>query len=78
MMNEIISVAAIIGAVLGIINTFQAWSQNNRVKIKITFEGGEKRNFHIGILNLSKFPVTIINIGFYCENGKKFLQNILE
>ncbi|MCD8493180.1 MAG: MotA/TolQ/ExbB proton channel family protein [Geovibrio sp.] len=81
--NQVILVTAIIGAVvgslgavLGIINTFNTLN-NNKVKMRVTPAHAiipqSNVNFCIEVLNMSSFPITICEIGFLLKNGKKAL-----
>jgi hypothetical protein len=60
--------AALVGAVLGVMNTWNAISQN-RMRLRVrpafatAFPGGEEC-FCIEVVNLSAFAVTIIELGF--------------
>ena len=75
-MNESISIGgaitfalAILGAVLGIINTWKNINKD-RVKLKVTpkyviFNNGADNQLSIEIINFSVFPLTITEVGVY-------------
>ena len=72
------AVCGILGAVLGIINT---WHQVNRNKIRLKVTpthvipvgalANSDVNFGIGVINLSEFPVTISDVGFLLKNKQR-------
>ena len=68
--DYIIAGAAFVGAVLGIMNTWNALNQR-RVRLRVTpadavYIGDHKTppGFSISVVNLSTFPVTIKEVGF--------------
>lgn len=64
---------AMLGAALGIINTWIAVS-NRRVRLKVrpmwTVGAGPNAGFSIEVTNLSTFPLTITEVGFLYGRGK--------
>lgn len=69
---------AVVGAVLGVINTYQAFEQR-RVKLLVRPSYGipvpvGELMIAVEVLNLSSFPVTIAEIGFVLSGGKRYFQ----
>jgi hypothetical protein len=75
--NPITLALAVLGAVLGIINTWHGVSRS-RVKLKVVpahaipfGEVEESINFSIEVTNLSEFAVTIREVGLFHKGTKK-------
>jgi hypothetical protein len=67
--DYIIPTAAIVGAVLGIVNlAITIWQRRVRLSIRPTQAVGA-RSYCIEVVNLSSFPVTISKVGF-CRTGE--------
>ena len=79
--KDVVTLAiALLGAVLGVPNTWQRWKQR-RVRLTITPDeavpvtGLPHKHATLKILNLSSFPVTIENAGFILrDGGRHFLK----
>jgi hypothetical protein len=71
--------AAILGAGLGIMNTWNAFNQR-RVRLRVTpvhaFGPGGQRGFGIEVVNLSAFPVTVTDVGFSMDRRSDKGQRI--
>jgi hypothetical protein len=69
--------AALLGAGLGIMNTWNAMSQRRvRVRVNPTFTltvDGDPLGFSIEVVNLSTFPLTIAEIGFEAGRGRRVI-----
>jgi hypothetical protein len=66
---------ALLGAVLGVMNTWNAMSQR-RVRLRVTpaysiQTGSGAIGFNIEVVNLSTFPITIEEVGFYLSGSDK-------
>jgi hypothetical protein len=69
---------AVLGAVLGVLNTWQGFDRN-RVKLKVIPKGAipvgganQRITFCIEVTNLSTFPVTVSDVGvFYYGTDKR-------
>jgi hypothetical protein len=66
---------ALLGAGLGIMNTWNAVSQR-RVRVRVapsflTEPDGSPLGFSIEIINLSAFPITLAEVGFDAGRGKR-------
>jgi hypothetical protein len=78
--------AASVGAVLGVMNTWDAMNQR-RVRLRVTpafvmTTQGDPLGVSIEVINLSAFPLTVAEIGFSAGGGRripiqapKFLDN---
>ncbi len=67
---------AVLGSVLGVLNTWRAMNKD-KIKIKVIPKGaialgGALSNINVAIevINLSSFPVTIKGVGFLVKKGK--------
>lgn len=83
--NVITVIVAVVGAVLGIINTCYVL-RRDKIKLRVSpiniVDSSSKRTpFGIKITNLSTFPVVVIDVGFIlgkkqkfsiCESGKSY------
>src|ERR1051325_1952455 len=74
--KDIITIgAASVGAVLGVMNTINAMSQQRmRVRVTpafITTPQGEPMGFSIEVINLSAFPVTVAEVGFSVGGNRR-------
>ncbi|MCH7499997.1 MAG: hypothetical protein IH886_08310 [Nitrospinae bacterium] len=81
---EAILIIAVIGAVLGIVNTLRDFNRD-RVKVRVSpaqafFTYGpnieDKPRLSVEITNMSTFPVTINSSGLFFTNSKKHAQFI--
>lgn len=67
--------AALLGAALGIMNTWNAMSQRRvRVRVNPAFAltaDGNPFGFSVEIVNLSTFPLTLAEIGFEIGGGRR-------
>ena len=68
---------ALIGAVLGVFNTWWNFSRD-RVRLKVTCDEDEQGNVVLDIVNLSDFPVTITDVGFVLANDDWFALRALD
>jgi hypothetical protein len=74
--KDIITIgAASVGAVLGVMNTINAMSQQRmRVRVTpafITTPQSEPLGFSIEVINLSAFPVTVAEVGFTVGGNRR-------
>ena len=65
---------AMLGAVLGVMNTWHAMNQR-RVRVRVTPHfamalDGQPLGVTIEVINLSAFPVTMAEVGFSCGSGR--------
>ncbi len=73
--DEITLGIAILGAALGILNTWQSFSLR-RVRLRVTPKWSLAHNWtglSIDVVNLSAFPVTITEVGFTLDHSRKSL-----
>ena len=71
------AVCSILGAILGVINTWYQISKN-KLRLKVTPQhaipvgviANSGVNFSLEVLNLSDFPVTITDAGFLLKDGR--------
>lgn len=70
---EIVTLAiAVVGAVLGIVNTWRNWSQDRvrlRVRPSYALDAMGGHNICIEVVNLSSFPITVTHLGFTVLGG---------
>ena len=74
--KEILTIsAALLGAVLGIMNTWNSINQRRlRLRVRpafVTDLAGQPQGFEIEAINLSACPVTIVEAGFEVGNKKR-------
>src|ERR1700682_709418 len=75
-LKDVITIgAASVGAVLGVMNTWNAMNQR-RVRLRVTpvfltTTEGDPVGYAIEVVNLSAFPVTVAEVGFSASGNRR-------
>lgn len=68
---------AVLGALLGVMNTWRNWSLD-RMRLRVTpafgLDNTGGRNILVTVVNLSSFPVTVTTMGFTLLNSTNHMQ----